>query len=101
MPLHEIISVARQIFGYEPHPWQLRMFVKCAEGCDTFCIAGTGFGKSLVFALLAIAAELAGSKGTVVVVCPLKALEIDQVSTPSSRSTSITYLKLFRSDGLT
>ncbi|KAF8666299.1 hypothetical protein AX14_006503, partial [Amanita brunnescens Koide BX004] len=55
------------------------MFIKCAEGCDTFCIAGTGFGKSLVFALLAIAVELAGSKGTVVVVCPLKALKIDQV----------------------
>ncbi|KAF8309380.1 P-loop containing nucleoside triphosphate hydrolase protein, partial [Amanita rubescens] len=79
VPLHEIISVARQIFGYEPHPWQLQMFVKCAEGCDTFCIAGTGFGKSLVFALLAIAAELAGFKGTVMVVCPLKALEVDQV----------------------
>jgi superfamily II DNA helicase RecQ len=79
VPLRDIISVAKQIFGYEPHPWQLKMFIKCAEGFDTFCIAGTGFGKSLVFALLAIAAELAGFNGIVIVVCPLKALEIDQV----------------------
>jgi hypothetical protein len=69
--LHEIISVAKQIFGYEPHPWQLRMSIKSAEGFDTFGIAGTSFGKSLVFALLAIAAELAGFKGTVMVICPL------------------------------
>ena len=77
------------------------MFIKSAEGFDTFGIARTGFGKSLVFALLAIAAELAGFKGTVMVICPLKALEIDQVSTSihSLRST-ITYLR-FRSDALT
>ena len=94
-------ATSNQVFANKlPHPWQLQMFIKCAEGCDTFCIAGMGFGKSLVFALLAIAVELAGSKGTVVVVCPLKALEIDQVSTPSLRS-SMTHIKLFRSDGLT
>ena len=55
------------------------MFLKCAEGYDTFGIAGTGYGKSLVFALLAIAVALAGSKGIVMVICPLKSLQIDQV----------------------
>jgi hypothetical protein len=40
--------------------------------------AGTGAGKSMVFALLAIATELAKSSGLVIVVCPLKALQHDQ-----------------------
>jgi superfamily II DNA helicase RecQ len=56
------------------------MFLKCAKGYyDTFAIAGTGYGKSLVFALLAVAVALVESKGTVMVICPLKALQIDQV----------------------
>ena len=77
--LEEIVSVTKQIFDYEPRPWQLKLFTKCAEGYDTFAIAGTGYGKSLVFTLLAIAVELAGCKGTVMIVCPLKSLELDQV----------------------
>ena len=77
--VEEIVSVTKQIFGYEPRPWQLKLFTKCAEGYDTFAIAGTGYGKSLVFALLAIAAELADCKGTVIVICPLRSLEMDQV----------------------
>ena len=42
-------------------------------------IAGTGAGKSLIFAMLAIAAELANFQGIVVVICPLKSLQKDQV----------------------
>ncbi|KAI1790168.1 P-loop containing nucleoside triphosphate hydrolase protein [Ganoderma leucocontextum] len=42
-------------------------------------VAGTGAGKSMVFALLAIAAELSGADGLVIVVCPLKALQLDQI----------------------
>ena len=79
IPIEEIVSVTKQIFGYKPRPWQLKLFTKCAEGYDTFAIAGTGYGKSLMFALLAIAVELAGCKGTVMIVCPLKSLELDQV----------------------
>lgn len=44
-------------------------------------VAGTGAGKSLVFSLIAIAAALTGFNGVVLVVCPLKALQLDQVST--------------------
>lgn len=43
-------------------------------------VAPTGAGKSLVFALLAIAAELTKSDALVLVICPLKALQLDQVS---------------------
>ena len=43
-------------------------------------VARTGARKSLVFALLAIAAELMKSEGLVLVICPLKALQLDQVS---------------------
>jgi len=61
-------------------PWQLQIFQKMAEGYDTMPIAGTGYGKSLVFGLSAIAAELSKKKGTMLVICPLKSLEEDQVS---------------------
>ncbi|KAF8070438.1 P-loop containing nucleoside triphosphate hydrolase protein [Lyophyllum atratum] len=65
----------RQIFT----PWQLNIFEKAAEGLDTFAIAGTGSGKSLVFVLLALAAEMAESNGLVIVISPLKSLQKDQV----------------------
>ncbi|EPS97626.1 hypothetical protein FOMPIDRAFT_1098035, partial [Fomitopsis schrenkii] len=61
-----------------PRPWQLRAAVAILEGRDTMVVAGTGSGKSLVFALVAIAAELVGSRGLVIVISPLKALQLDQ-----------------------
>jgi ATP-dependent helicase YprA (DUF1998 family) len=68
-------------FGYYPHDWQLRAAVKVLEGNDGIVVAGTGKGKTVVFALLALAAELSGSKGHYIIVSPLKALEGDQVCT--------------------
>ena len=68
----------KDIFSYEPCKWQLDIFEKCAEGHDTFGIAGTGYGKSLVFALLGIAADLARSDTVIMVICPLKSLQKDQ-----------------------
>ena len=50
------------------------------EGHDAIGLAGTGAGKSLVFAILAVAAELADFQGLVLVICFLKSLENDQVS---------------------
>jgi len=68
-----------QIFGYKPRSWQVKLTEKVLEGNDAIGIAGTGSGKSLVFAMLAIAAELANFKGLVIVVSPLKSLQKDQV----------------------
>ena len=69
----------KQIFGYLPRSWQTKVTEKVLEGHDVIAIAGTGAGKSLIFAMLAIAAELAGFEGIVVVICPLKSLQKDQV----------------------
>ena len=72
-------DVTKQIFGYLPRSWQTKVTEKVLEGHDVIAIAGTGAGKSLIFAMLAIAAELAGFEGIVVVICPLKSLQKDQV----------------------
>ncbi|RDX43274.1 hypothetical protein OH76DRAFT_1361351, partial [Lentinus brumalis] len=69
-----------KIFGYAPREWQLRAMQRILEGHDVMTVAGTGAGKSLVFALVAIAAALAGFDGLIIVVSPLKALQNDQVS---------------------
>ena len=68
-------------FGYYPHDWQLRAAVKVLEGNDGIVIAGTGKGKTIIFALLGLAAGLSKTIGHYIVVSPLKSLEGDQVST--------------------
>jgi ATP-dependent helicase YprA (DUF1998 family) len=54
--------------------------LKILEGHDVIVLAGTGAGKSLMFAMVAIAAALVRFKGVVMVIYPLKALQLDQVS---------------------
>ena len=68
-----------QRFGYSPHVWQMQAALKVLEGSDGMVVAGTGKGKTIIFALLGLAAELSGSRGHYIVVSPLKALEGDQV----------------------
>ena len=80
IPSEDIKAAIQQIFGYEPRTWQLTLAEKVLEGHDAIGLAGTGAGKSLVFAILAVAAELAEFQGLVLVICPLKSLENDQVS---------------------
>ncbi|KXN84581.1 hypothetical protein AN958_12317, partial [Leucoagaricus sp. SymC.cos] len=50
-----------------------------SEGNDVFAIAGTRYGKSLVYGLLAITAAIAQLGSIVIVISPLKALQKDQV----------------------
>ena len=69
----------KERFGYYPHDWQMQAAVKVLEGSDGMVIAGTGKGKTIIFALLGLAAELSGSEGHYIVISPLKALEGDQV----------------------
>ena len=71
--------MTQQIFGCKPRDWQIKLTEKVLEGHDVIGLAGTGSGKSLVFAMLAITAELAGFTGVVIVICPLKSLQKDQV----------------------
>jgi superfamily II DNA helicase RecQ len=79
VPSETLEDVTKQIFGYSPRRWQTKVAEKVLEGNDAIVIAGTGAGKSLVFAMLAVAAELAGFEGVVIVICPLKSLQKDQV----------------------
>ena len=66
-------------FGYEPHEWQLQAALKVLEANDGVVVAGTGKGKTMIFALLGLAVSLSKTKGYYVIVLPLKALEGDQV----------------------
>jgi ATP-dependent helicase YprA (DUF1998 family) len=59
-----------------PDLWQVHLISRILRGFDSIFLAGTGYGKSLIFEGLAV---LGGKKKVVIVVCPLKALERDQV----------------------
>ncbi|EJF56048.1 hypothetical protein DICSQDRAFT_18782, partial [Dichomitus squalens LYAD-421 SS1] len=74
----DLCEAARLIFGYSPRAWQISAAVKLLEGRDVMLVVGTGAGKSMVFALMAIAITLSRGKGLVIVICPLKALQLDQ-----------------------
>lgn len=56
--------------------WQSETILRVLEGYDSIFVAGTGYGKSVIFEGLAAMSP----KKTFVVVCPLKTLEKDQVS---------------------
>ncbi len=73
----ELYQAVVKVFGYAPCSWQISAAIKILEGRDVMVVAGTGAGKSMVFGLLAIAIALTGGKGLVIVVCPLKALQLD------------------------
>lgn len=61
---------------FEMDEWQSQVIYKVKSGYDSIVVAGTGYGKSIIFEGLA-----AADKGKmVVVISPLKALERDQVS---------------------
>ncbi|KAH7905107.1 P-loop containing nucleoside triphosphate hydrolase protein [Hygrophoropsis aurantiaca] len=61
---------------FEMDDWQAHMIHRVRQGYDSILVAGTGYGKSLVFQGLAAMEK----KKLVIVICPLKALERDQVS---------------------
>ncbi|KAJ7200791.1 hypothetical protein GGX14DRAFT_371911 [Mycena pura] len=56
--------------------WQGEVIRRLRQGYDSLMVAGTGYGKSILFEGLA---ALNKAK-IVIVICPLKALERDQVS---------------------
>ena len=90
----ELAAAAQKIFGYAPRPVQLRAALKLLEGLDIFVVAATGAGKSLIFALVALAATLLGLKRIVIVICPLKALQMDQVSSVTKQARQNAVLSL-------
>lgn len=72
----EIVAKCRETFGYIPNDWQLEAVTRILDGFDSVVIAGTGSGKSLVFMLPAVLCDTT----IVMVVSPLKALQLEQSS---------------------
>ncbi|KZT36482.1 P-loop containing nucleoside triphosphate hydrolase protein [Sistotremastrum suecicum HHB10207 ss-3] len=66
---------------FDPEEWQARTILSILAGKDVIFAAGTGYGKSLVFEGLASQRP----RKTVVVICPLKALENDQVAAAEAK----------------
>ncbi|KAJ7210936.1 P-loop containing nucleoside triphosphate hydrolase protein [Mycena rebaudengoi] len=62
--------------GFDLDDWQAELIRRLRQGYDSVMLAGTGYGKSVIFEGLA---ALNKSK-IVIVICPLKALERDQVN---------------------
>ncbi|KAF8599340.1 P-loop containing nucleoside triphosphate hydrolase protein, partial [Ceratobasidium sp. AG-I] len=62
--------------SFTPAPWQSHLIQHIIQGYDSIFLAGTGYGKSLIFEGIA---AMQPSK-MVLVICPLKALEEDQVA---------------------
>jgi superfamily II DNA helicase RecQ len=80
-----LIQLARDHFGYENiHEYQLNSAYAMLTGIDSSVIVGTGAGKSLCYALAALAAGKGTSeKKMVIVISPLIALMKDQVGNVS------------------
>jgi ERCC4-related helicase len=61
--------------GVQPQLWQLEAACSILKKCDTFVIAGTGSGKTMVMILVL----LADPKAAALIIVPLKALMEKQV----------------------
>jgi superfamily II DNA helicase RecQ len=61
---------------YTPDDWQIHLIIRILRGYDSIFLAGTGYGKSLIFEAVT---ALRGRKKVTIIICPLKALEADQV----------------------
>ncbi|TFK16359.1 hypothetical protein FA15DRAFT_546315, partial [Coprinopsis marcescibilis] len=55
-------KVIQELLGLTPYKWQLDLAQKVLQGFDCIGVAGTGSGKSLVYAMLAKAMEITETK---------------------------------------
>jgi superfamily II DNA helicase RecQ len=78
-------------FEQVPRDWQLEAGLQMLRGEDLMLVARTAAGKSMVFKIVAMAARLAGLHGCVIVICPLKEVEKDQVRKQVNRMQMCTH----------
>jgi superfamily II DNA helicase RecQ len=62
--------------SFTPEEWQAHVIQRVKQGYNSIFLAGTGYGKSLVFEGLAV---LGGQRKVTIVISPLKSLQKDQV----------------------
>jgi superfamily II DNA helicase RecQ len=70
--------VSKLNLSFTPDDWQVHLISRIRQGYNSVFLAGTGYGKSLVFEGLQVAV-LGGQSKMVIIISPLKALERDQV----------------------
>jgi superfamily II RNA helicase len=75
--LQDVKSRTHQRLGlrFDLDDWQGELIRHLREGYNSIMVAGTGYGKSVIFEGLAVL----NKAKIVIVICPLKALERDQV----------------------
>ncbi|KAF5334092.1 hypothetical protein D9758_018505 [Tetrapyrgos nigripes] len=71
---------------FTPGDFQAHLIHRILRGYNSFLVAGTGYGKSLVFEGVS---KLAGKRKLVIVICPLKALERDQVEHATAKGIKL------------
>jgi superfamily II RNA helicase len=65
--------VSKLNLSFMPDDWQVHLISRIRQGYDSVFLAGTGYGKSLVFEGLAV---LGGQSKMVIIISPLKALDL-------------------------
>jgi ATP-dependent helicase YprA (DUF1998 family) len=71
----ELQRLFRERFGKDPYDWQLDVTEAILLGLDSVVIAGTGAGKTMPFMM----PLLLNKSKKVIIVSPLKILQVDQV----------------------
>jgi CRISPR/Cas system-associated endonuclease/helicase Cas3 len=71
----ELQWLFRERFGKDPYDWQLDVTEVILLDLDSVVIAGTGAGKTMPFMMLL----LLNKSKKVIIVLPLKILQVDQV----------------------
>ncbi|KAJ6573781.1 hypothetical protein DFH09DRAFT_1311870 [Mycena vulgaris] len=74
---------------YIPYDLQIHLIIRILRGHDSIFLAGTGYGKSLIFEAVAV---LGGKKKVTIVECPSKALEADQVKQATDKGLSASFV---------
>lgn len=75
----KLVEKVQALYGYRPRPFQLAATESICAGKDTVVIAPTGSGKSLLFRAVQLGTP-ERKNGMVIVVTPLKALQVEQAS---------------------
>ncbi|KLO05798.1 P-loop containing nucleoside triphosphate hydrolase protein [Schizopora paradoxa] len=82
-------TVRRELnLNFDIEDWQAHTIHKVLSGFDSVCIAGTSYGKSILFEGLAAM----NKRKVTIVVCPLKVLEKDQTDQAEAKGLRAIYI---------